>query len=812
MNMMNLNPRQRRSHAPFAPFAALFLLAASTCLADGLIIVHDQHLIAPRPMPPPHPAPPPPSWPTPTRHHVFAPLEVAFHHVNVRIRDQVAVTEVDQEFYNPNDRQLEGTYIFPIPKGAQIDRFSMEVGGKQVQAELLAADKARQIYEDIVRQLRDPALLEYVGRDVFKVRIFPIEPRSRKRVKLAYTQLLKADAGLISYLYPLNTEKFSAKPIQTVSLKLEVETKRPLKSIYSPSHNVDIQRRGNTQATVGFETKDARPDTDFQLFFATEAEDIGMNLLTYKQGGEDGYFLLLASPGFETKGQKSIPKDLMFVLDTSGSMAGKKLEQAKKALLFCVENLNDDDRFDITRFSTDIESLFNQLTQARPESRRRATDFIQGLKPTGGTAIDDALRQALKARPQHAERPYTVIFLTDGLPTVGVTDIDRIVAGVKDAGHGNTRVFCFGIGHDVNTHLLDRITETTRAYSQYVLPEEDLEVKVSTFFARIREPALENLRLAFPSEVRVTKLYPAPLPDLFKGEQLVVVGRYAGAAGGAITLEGALNGAARKFVEDARFPAEASEHDFIPRLWATRRIGYLLDEIRLRGESAELRDEVTELARRHGIVTPYTAFLIHEDEARRQVPLAMQSIRTLEEDKLAYSTTRRAYDGFKREVSGQGAVAAARYGLVQKSANQVTEALTLGRVEAERGLAAAAPLSAAAPPTVSPAPAAPSSPVVARGGLAAAKPAAAAPAQVTRQVVESTQQSRFIGGRTFFQNGNQWIDANVQKLAQGSKVRVQFNSTEYFNLVAREPRVRPWLALGQNVQFTLGSTIYEVYE
>ena len=388
----------------------------------------------------------------------FTPLEVTFHHVNVKVRGQVAVTAVDEEFYNPNDRELEGTYIFPVPKGAQIDQFSMDVNGRQVDAELLSAEKARQIYEDIVRQHRDPALLEYVGRDVFKVRIFPIEPRSRKHVKLSYTQVLVADAGIVRYRYPLNTEKFSAKPIPSVSLKLDLETREALKSIYSPSHAVEINRHGDRQAIVGFELKDVKPATDFELVYATAAGDIGVSLLTQTVPGDDGYFMLLVAPAYAVPGERTVPKDVTFVLDTSGSMAGKKLEQARKALEFCVANLNDDDRFQIIRFATDVEPLFDTLTPADRVHRDRATAFIQRLQPTGGTAIYDAMKQALGARPSTGDRPYLVIFLTDGLPTVGETSNDRIVEAVKDASHGNSRVFCFGIGNDVNTHLLDRIT------------------------------------------------------------------------------------------------------------------------------------------------------------------------------------------------------------------------------------------------------------------------------------------------------------------------------------------------------------------
>ena len=373
----------------------------------------------------------------------------------------------------------------------------MEIGGQQVQAELLSADKARGIYEDIVRKLKDPALLEYAGRDVFKVRVFPIEPNSHKRITLSYSQVLPSEAGLVSYVYPLNTEKFSAKPIKNVSIKVELATKRSLKTIYSPSHAVEIKRDGPNKAIIGYEAADVQPDTDFALYFAPEQDEVGMNLLTYKTRGEDGYFLLLASPGMDAKERQVVLKDVVFVLDTSGSMAGKKIAQAKKALEFCVENLNDGDHFELVRFSTEVEPLFDKLADATPANRSKAEDFIKDLKASGATAIDDALRKALSLRPADSARPFVIIFLTDGMPTIGVTDGPQILANVKQNDTGRTRIFCFGIGTDVNTHLLDKLTEQSRGYSQYVLPEEDIEVKVSSFFAKIKEPVLANPTLNF---------------------------------------------------------------------------------------------------------------------------------------------------------------------------------------------------------------------------------------------------------------------------------------------------------------------------
>lgn len=735
-----------------------FFAITSAAFADGLIVIHT----------PTH---------VPHGHYAFAPLEVVYHHVNVRIDGQVATTSIDQEFYNPNPHRLEGTYIFPVPKGAQINKFSMEIGGRQVEAELLPADKARRIYEDIVRTMRDPALLEYAGRDLFKVRIFPIEPRSHKRIKLSYSQVLRADSGLVSYVYPLNTEKFSAAPIKTVSVKVELAVKRPLKTIYSPSHNVEIRRHDSRRATVGFESRNVRPDTDFQVVFSTEDADVGVNLMTYRNGDGDGYFLLLASPGAEIKNNRIVPKDVAFVLDTSGSMAGRKLAQAKKALQFCVENLNDNDRFELIRFSTEAEPLFDKLVKANGENRQRAADFIQGLKPIGGTAIEEALRKALELRPSHSDRPYVVIFLTDGQPTVGVTDEKQILSNVRRIG-GQTRVFCFGIGTDVNTHLLDDITDTTRAFSQYVLPDEDIELKVSSFFTKIKEPVLANPKLRFGGDIKPGKIYPSPLPDLFKGEQLVVVGRYSGHGHAAVTIEGTVNGVVKKFTDEVEFPSRDTEYDFIPRLWATRRIGFLLDEIRLHGENRELRDEVTDLARKYGVVTPYTAYLIVEDESRRNVPVFARSLQGFDSDREARAVMGRNWTSLNVEKAGGQAVSGSRSSSSFRMALNASEAIAVGKEEAQQSVAAASP----------------------------------APAGMTARVAQYTQQQRFVRGRAFFQNGSQWIDSNVQAMPNARRVQVKFNSQDYFDLVAKHPHALAWFAVGRNVQVALDNTVYEVTE
>ncbi len=782
----------------WAIFAVLLVLSSQSMQGAGLIVVEPgREIMPPEPIPIPRPTPP-------VRHIPIAPMnrpiEVQSQQVDVSIRDQVARTEVEQVFYNPNGQRVEGTFLFPVPRGAQIDKFTMDINGQPVQAELLKADKAKAIYEEIVRKMKDPALLEYAGRDLYKVRIFPIEPHEKKRIKLTYTQLLKEEQGLVEYALPLNPDTGNTKT--PLAIKVQIDSRTPIKTIYSPTHSVEVKRDGDRKATLGFEAKSSGAARQFQVFFARQTEDIGIQLLTQKDGDE-GHFLLLLSPGLWADKSKVVAKDVVFVLDTSGSMAGKKMEQARKALQFCVENLNDKDRFEVIRFSTETEPLFNGLHDVNKESRNKANSFAESLKAIGGTAIHPALQAALKLRPEKSERPFVVIFITDGMPTVGETREDSIVKLVDAETARKTRVFCFGVGHDVNTHLLDRISEETRAFSTYVLPDEDLELKLSGFFARIKDPILSDPELKVKGSVTLQQMYPNPLPDIFNGDQIVISGKFKGQGPVAIELSGLYGKERKTIVHEVSFPKSSTEHDFIPRLWAMRRVGWLLDEIRLRGENAELRDEVTDLARRYGIVTPYTAYLILEDEKQRGVPVASQTQRAFNEDSAAQAVTKDAWRKARDEKSGEYAIGGARMNQALRANAVVGEALELNKREAPAAAAKPAAPMTAAPP-------APGSRV---SGVVSAPYAKSKSQADPSSLSDYTQQNRYAGGRAFYQNGPVWTDSLVQKQqAQARRIQLAFASKEYFDLMQKHPEVKPWLALGNRVQFVLADTIYEVTE
>ena len=561
-------------------------------LADGIII----------PEPPPRPDPPPlrDTW-----------LTILYHRVSVTIDDQVATTHVEQEFLNEHTWEAEGTYVFPLPEGAVVSEFVMWVDGRPVESKVLEADEARSIYEEIVRQRRDPALLEYVGRGAVQARIFPIPPGETRKIELEYSQVLPVENGLVRYVYPLNTEKFSARPLEEVSVRIDVRSAEPMRAVYSPTHQdrVFIERESAYHAIIGYEEMDVLPTEDFELIYTVSQEDVGLNLLTYREPGDDGFFLLLVAPKVEVSPEQVIQRDIILVLDTSGSMDGEKIEQAQDALAYVLDHLHERDRFNVVAFSTGLRQYARGL---RPASEARdAIDWVRGLEAVGGTDINRALLEAL-ALAAGSTRPAVIIFLTDGLPTEGVTKIDQILSNVAASAPDNVRIFPFGVGDDVNTTLLDTLAEQHRGAPAYIRAHERIDEEVSAFYAKVSTPVLSDIEIDFGS-VLAEDAYPYPLPDLFAGTQLLLAGRYREGGPTRITIRGRVDDEVRVFEYEGNFRAEGGD-SFIPRLWATRKIGHLLTQIRLHGERHEWVDAIIELSVRYGIITPYTSFLIEEDD------------------------------------------------------------------------------------------------------------------------------------------------------------------------------------------------------
>jgi Ca-activated chloride channel homolog len=547
------------------------------------------------------------------------PLAMVDHKVSVTVDEQVAVTTVEQTFRNHAGRPLEATYVFPVPRVASVNKFTMWVDGKEVKGELVEADRARAVYTDIVRRTQDPGLLEYVGNNLLRLRVFPVPANGDQKVSVRFTAVNACDAGLVEYVYPLRTDGKSTSTPEKFTLHATLRSAHKLHNVYSPTHAVTVTHKGDTETHVSFEKERATLDKDFQLYYTLGDKDVGLSALTFRpEPDSDGHFMLLISPRAELARAQQVPRDVVLVLDTSGSMQGPKMEQARKALKFCLNALTGKDRFAVLNFATTVNSFADSLTPVTKASIARATRWVEGLEANGGTAIDDALSAALGLRSGDSGRSFTVVFFTDGQPTVGETDPERIVKRAAERNTSNTRVFTFGVGDDVNAAMLDRLAEQTRAVSTYVRPEEDIEVKVSGLYAKISHPVLTDLKLSASGGARLSETYPNELPDLFHGGQVVVLGRYSGKGHTALRLSGKVGGETREFVYEVDFAARTKEdRTFVADLWARRKVGYLLDQVRRNGEKKELVEEVKKLAKRHGITTPYTSYLVVPDNVAR---------------------------------------------------------------------------------------------------------------------------------------------------------------------------------------------------
>src|SRR4051812_7815534 len=413
------------------PALFLALAAAGSAPAAGLLVPEDKKL---------------------------PPLAMVHHRVAITIDDQVAVTTVEQAFRNHTDRQLEATYLFPVPKGASVNKFTMWVGDTETTGELLDAKKASQVYTDIVRRTQDPAILEYMGNNLMRLKVFPVLPHKDQKVKISFKYVATQDNGVVEYVYPLRTDGKGTRTLEEFSVKATIKSQHPIQNVYSPTHAIALTRSGDKQVTMSFERNQAILDKDFQLFYSLGNKEIGITPLYHRPiSAEDGYFLMLVSPELESSKATLIPRDLVLVLDTSGSMDNVKMEQARKALKHLLGGLNTGDRFAIISFSTTVRTYRDSLVEANSEQLDNAKKWVDGLKAGGGTAIQAALDSALEMRGKDEGRSHTVVFFTDGQPTIGEERPERIVKNVEAKNSANTRIFTFGVGDDVNTALLDQL-------------------------------------------------------------------------------------------------------------------------------------------------------------------------------------------------------------------------------------------------------------------------------------------------------------------------------------------------------------------
>lgn len=744
----------------------LLCLIPSVALAQGLLIIDSSDARMRLPRPPRHWHPPHPPA-IPQMSYKIKSLEV-----NARLLDQVAQVQVSQTFTNTGSQPMEVSFVFPLPYDGAIDRMTLMIDGKEHPARLLDAKEARRMYEEIVRRNRDPALLEWLGTGLFRTSVFPVPAGASRTVTMRYTQLCRKGGGITDFLFPLSTAKYTSEAIEKISIRATIESQEAIKNVYSPSHAIEIKRPDEKQAIVSFSSKNEVPTTDFRMLYDVGRGKVGARVLSYRpDAGQDGYFLLLASPEIKAADQKRPEKTVVFVVDRSGSMSGKKIEQVQSALKSVLNNLRTGDTFNIIAYDDRVDVFKPELQRYNEETRKAALGFVEGLYAGGSTDINAALRAAL-AQIQDIKRPSYIVFLTDGLPTAGETNEMKIAANAKDFNKHHARLFVFGVGYDVNSRLLDKLSSENFGQSEYVRPNEDIEERVGKLYARIESPVMTGVRMQFVFDAikteegqPINRMYPRDSFDLFAGEQLVVVGRYRKSGPAKVVIEGRVGDAEQRF----DFPAvlvEKSGDDsfgFIEKLWAVRRVGEILDSLDLKGKNDELVRELVDLATRHGILTPYTSFMADENVNLRD----MASNTGVASRRLESLAKADGAGGFaQRKAKGN-------YQNAKQAPAAAAEAIQDFDHEAAQS-----------------------------GGLSFA-------ADAKRESQSVAQNVRNIGNRTFFQRKGQWVDSQVTAAQEANVRRVKQFSDEYFELARTQGRqLSQYLVFDEPVLLNVGNQAY----
>jgi Ca-activated chloride channel homolog len=580
-------------------------------------------------------------------------IEVTGVKVGVVIVEQVATTTLDIGLKNPSGSRLEAELLVPVPEGAVVRGFTFSGAAKEPTAEVLPKEAATATYKSIVAKLRDPALLEFAGYNVIRSSVFPVDPHGTQAVRLTYEHLLVADGRRVDYVLP-RTESIDYKVPWDVAVK--IKAKKPIATVYSPSHQLDVSRGDPNVVSLKLNEAAMREPGPLQISYLLQdkADEVTASLLAYPDPKVNGgYFLLLAGlPAKDAKGgddaKATVKRELTLVIDRSGSMQGDKLKQVQAAALQVVEGLEDGEAFNVIDYSDSISSFAPAPVTRNKKNIEEVRHYIRRLTAGGGTNIHDALLEALRPKPAEGMLPI-VLFLTDGLPTVGVRDEASIRTAAEKANTHHRRIFTFGVGYDVNAPLLSHLAQKSRAAGTFVLPNEEIEAKVSQVYRRLFGPILADPELTLvdaqgePTTRRVTDLLPAALPDLFEGDQLVLLGKYSSEEPLHFRVKGRFHGKPKTFKFNFALDKATTRNNFVPRLWASRKIARLVDEIRQAGAAPrptssvlapstvtdpklkELVDEIVRLSVEFGVLTEYTAFLAREgtdltlrDEVLRQ--------------------------------------------------------------------------------------------------------------------------------------------------------------------------------------------------
>jgi Ca-activated chloride channel family protein len=600
-------------------------------------------------------------------------LEIIEHDVSVTINNGVAVIEITQVFRNTEKRQVEALYTFPVPKGASVSNFSMWINGQEMIGEVLEKERAREIYNSYKQKKRDPGLLEQTDYKTFEMRIFPIGAGAEQRVQIAYYQELDFDNDWTTFVYPLATvtrPTIDSRVQGRFSASLNIKSAIPIVALESPSHKQDflVVKHSDNYYEASLESRDGDLARDLVLAFQVSRPQTGLDLITSKEQGDDGYFSLTLTAGEELE-KNQTGSDYVFILDVSGSMQNEaKLSTSRNSVDAFINALSPEDQFEIITFNRQVNTLFNGLQNADAASLEQAANFLISQEARGGTHLKPALTTAYKYG--NPDRTLNAVILSDGMTEQA--ERQQLISLINSR-PANIRVFCIGVGNEVNRPLLKQIAEDAGGLAAFISQGDDFKRQAKAFRRKLMHPVAVDLAIAVDG-VRVYDLVPEKMPNLYHGVPVRVYGRYSRSGEGTVLLKGTVNGRPIETTATLEFPAVDENNPEIERMWAWQRVQKLQEKIDMTG-SKDSVDAIIRLGETYSIASVYTSFLVLENNKEyKRWKIEQRNAERMKRDRRAQNQRQKMLDRIRNQAMADlGPVENGQQQLQLASANQTNQ-------------------------------------------------------------------------------------------------------------------------------------------
>lgn len=541
--------------------------------------------------------------------------------VNASISGFIARVNVRQEFTNSFTEPIEAVYVFPLSQNGAVDNMTMTVGTRVIRGTIMKREEARQVYETAKAAGQTASLLDQERPNIFTQAVANIMPGESVIIDISYVENLKYEDGQYEFVFPMTVgPRYSpgsvadagkiAPPVAAsraghdISISVNVNAGVPIESLRSSSHDITQTNLSPESATISLTNEKTIPNKDFILRYDVSGKRLEDGILTHR-GERGGFFTLMLQPPDMPRSEDRTPKEIVFVLDTSGSMHGFPIEKAKEAMRLSLDGLYPEDTFNLITFAGDTRVLFDQPVPATRGNLERARAFLDSHYGGGGTEMMKAIKASL-APSDSQEHLRIVCFMTDGM----IGNENEIVAEIQR--HPKARVFSFGIGQSVNRFLLDKMAEAGRGEAEYVALEDDGSKAARKFYERVRSPLLTDLSIDW-NGMPVSDVYPSKLGDLFSAKPVIVNGRFAKGASGTIKLKGKLAG--QDYVREipVSLPETETANDVLATLWARKRIDELSSETLNSKNADEINKQITGLGLEFRLLTNFTSFVAVEE-------------------------------------------------------------------------------------------------------------------------------------------------------------------------------------------------------